>query len=47
MMTKIKTANKACAPMRAGKVLIRTLRIVVVPVPPGAKPGDGGLIAKR
>ena len=46
-MTKIKTLNKACAPMGSGKVLIKTFRIAPVPVAVGAKPGDGGLTAKR
>ena len=38
MRTKIKTVNKACAPMRGGKVMAKTFRIAVVPVPVGARP---------
>jgi hypothetical protein len=46
MRTKIKTVNKACAPMREGKVVAKTFRIAVVPGPVEARPGDGGLTAK-
>jgi hypothetical protein len=44
MMIKIKTLNKAYAPMGSGKVPNKTFRIAVVPVPVGARLGDGGLI---
>ena len=47
MRTKIKTVNKACAPMRGGKVTAKTFRMAVAPVPIGVKPGDGDLTAKR
>jgi hypothetical protein len=33
--------------MRGGKVTAKIFRIAVVPVPVGAKPGDGDLTAKR
>jgi hypothetical protein len=32
--------------MGSGKVPNKTVRIVVVPVPVGARPGDGGLTVK-
>jgi len=47
MRTNIKTMNKAWAPVRGGKVTAKTFRIAVVSVPVGARPGDGGLTAKR
>jgi hypothetical protein len=46
MMTKIKTLNKAYAPMGSGKVPNKTFRIAVVSVPVGARPGGGGLTVK-
>jgi len=33
--------------MRRGKVVAKTFRIALVPVPVGAKLGDGGLTARR
>jgi hypothetical protein len=44
---KHKTVNKRCAAMIREKVMAKTFRIALVPVPVGAKPGDGGLTAKR
>ena len=46
MMTKIKTLDKAYAPMGSGKVPNKTFRIAVVSVPVGARLVDGGLTVK-